>query len=241
MKEKEINILHLYSHDMNVYGDLGNVLCLKQRLKWYGYKVTVVEYNPGDELPDCVDILVGGGGQDSGQSKIQEDLLSIGIRIKTLADRNVPMLVICGMYQLFGKFFKTSDGKTIDGIGIFDIKTFGKSERLIGNIVTYSEQFGEIIGYENHSGQTFLGQNVSPFGRVRIGAGNNTVDISEGARYKNIIGTYLHGSLLPKNPRVADFIIEQAVINKYGKFEPKAEIDDKIADLAREVAIKRPR
>lgn len=241
MKDREINILHLYSRDMNVYGDHGNVLCLKKRLEWYGYEPNIIEYNPGDEFPDDIDIILGGGGQDSGQNKIQEDLLSIGIRLKILADRNVPMLVICGMYQLFGKFFKTSDGKTIEGIGLFDIKTFGKSERLIGNIVTFSEQFGEIIGYENHSGQTFLGQNVSPLGRVRIGAGNNTVDISEGARYKNVIGSYLHGSLLPKNPKIADFIIEQAVINKYGKFAPKEKIDDKITELTRQTASKRPR
>lgn len=241
MKDREINILHLYSRDMNVYGDHGNVLCLKKRLEWYGYEPNIIEYNPGDEFPDDIDIILGGGGQDSGQNKIQEDLLSIGIRLKILADRNVPMLVICGMYQLFGKFFKTSDGKTIEGIGLFDIKTFGKSERLIGNIVTFSEQFGEIIGYENHSGQTFLGQNVSPLGRVRIGAGNNTVDISEGARYKNVIGSYLHGSLLPKNPKIADYIIEQAVINKYGKFAPKEKIDDKITELTRQTASKRPR
>lgn len=241
MKDREINILHLYSRDMNVYGDHGNVLCLKKRLEWYGYEPNIIEYNPGDEFPDDIDIILGGGGQDSGQNKIQEDLLSIGIRLKILADRNVPMLVICGMYQLFGKFFKTSDGKTIEGIGLFDIKTFGKSERLIGNIVTFSEQFGEIIGYENHSGQTFLGQNVSPLGRVRIGAGNNTVDISEGARYKNVIGSYLHGSLLPKNPKIADYIIEQAVINKYGKFAPKEKIDEKITELARQTASKRPR
>ncbi len=241
MKGKEITILHLYSHDMNVYGDRGNILCLKKRLERYGYEPKIVEYNPGDDFPDCIDIIVGGGGQDSGQNKIHADLLRIGIKIKMLADRNVPMLVICGMYQLFGKFFETSNGKTIEGICLFDVKTFGKAERLIGNIVTCSEQFGEIIGYENHSGQTFLGQNVAPLGRVRLGAGNNTVDISEGARYKNVIGTYLHGSLLPKNPRIADFIIEQAVINKYGKFEPTGKIDDKIAGLARETAKKRPR
>ena len=150
------------------------------------------------------------------------------------------MLMICGLYQLFGKFFKTSSGEIIKGIGLFDIETFGKSERLIGNIVTHSEQFGDIIGYENHSGQTFLGHKVTALGRVRIGAGNNVVDVSEGARYKNVIGSYLHGSLLPKNPAIADYLIKQAVINKYGDFTENI-IDDRFAELARKTTSKRPR
>ena len=133
-------------------------------------------------FPSDVDIIVGGGGQDSGQEKIKADLMKIGPKLKKLADDNVSMLMICGLYQLFGKFFKTADGEVIEGIGLLDIETLGKSERLIGNIVTHSEQFGDIIGYENHSGQTFLGHNVEALGQVRIGAGNNTSDISEGAR-----------------------------------------------------------
>ncbi|HPF31000.1 MAG TPA: glutamine amidotransferase [Candidatus Saccharibacteria bacterium] len=241
MNEKEIRIVHLYSHDMNVYGDRGNILCLEKRLEWYGHKPVIIHYNQGDKFPDDADIIIGGGGQDSGQNKIYENLLSIGPKIKKRADKNVPMLVICGMYQLFGNYFKTNDGKIIKGIGLFDIKTYGKSERLIGNILTYSEQFGEIIGYENHSGQTYLEKNIKPFGKVILGAGNNATDSNEGARYKNVIGSYLHGSLLPKNPKVADFLIKQAVINKYGEFSPIKEIDDSIAISAREIAKKRPR
>lgn len=240
MNDKTIRILHLYSHDMNIYGDRGNVLCLKRRLEWYGYNPQVIEYNQGDKFQDDIDIIVGGGGQDSGQNKIKADLLSIGLHLKELAERDTPMLMICGLYQLFGKFFKTAGGEVIEGIGLLDIETFARSERLIGNIITYSEQFGDIIGYENHSGQTFLGQQIAMLGRVRLGAGNNTVDISEGARYKNVIGTYLHGSLLPKNPAIADFLIRQAVINKYGKFTTN-KIDDDLTELAREAALKRPR
>jgi CobQ-like glutamine amidotransferase family enzyme len=240
MTEKTINILNLYPNDMNIYGDRGNVLCLKKRLEWYGYDPQIIEYNQDDQFPDDVDIIVGGGGQDSGQNKIQTDLLKIGLHLKQLADRNTPILMICGLYQLFGKFFETANGEIIEGIGLFDIETYAKSERLIGNIITYSEQFGDIIGYENHSGQTFLNQKVPMLGQVRLGAGNNTNDVSEGARYKNVIGTYLHGSLLPKNPNIADFIIEQAIINRYGKFT-KNKIDDSLAELARKTALKRPR
>lgn len=240
MSQKNINILHLYSNDMNIYGDHGNILCLKKRIEWYGYRANVIEYNQGDKLPDQVDIIIGGGGQDSGQSKIKEDLLLIGTKLCKLAEQGTPMLMICGLYQLFGKFFKTADGETIKGIGLFDIETYGKSERLIGNIKTYSEEFGDIIGYENHSGQTFLGKGVAPLGRVRLGAGNNTEDISEGARYKNVIGSYMHGSLLPKNPAIADFLISQAAIRKYGEFN-KQKINDTYVDEARNYAMKRPR
>jgi len=240
MKNKAITILHLYPNDMNIYGDYGNVLTIKRRLEWYGFKVNVVNYNQGDKFPDNVDIIIGGGGQDSGQNKIQKDLLIIGPKLRQLADDGVPMLVICGLYQLFGKFFKTADNQIIKGIGLLNIETFAKPERLIGNIITHSEEFGDIIGYENHSGQTFLGHQVSSLGRVRLGAGNNTTDISEGARFKNVIGSYLHGPLLPKNPKIADFLIEKAVTNKYGKFIKK-DIDDKFVEPARKYAAKRPR
>jgi CobQ-like glutamine amidotransferase family enzyme len=240
MKDKIITILHLYSHDMNIYGDYGNVLTVKRRLEWYGYNPQVIEYNRGDKFPDQIDIIIGGGGQDSGQNKIQEDLLMIGPHLCKLAEINTPMLMICGLYQLFGKFFKTSDGEIIEGIELLDIETYGESERLIGNIITYSPQFGEIIGYENHSGQTFLGHQVAALGEVRLGAGNNTTDISEGARFKNVIGSYLHGSLLPKNPKIADFLIEQAIINRYGEFKSKP-LDERYSNMARKIAAKRPR
>jgi CobQ-like glutamine amidotransferase family enzyme len=240
MIDKKLIILHLYPRDMNIYGDHGNLLVLKKRAEWHGYETEVIEYNPGDEFPDNVDIVLGGGGQDSGQDKIQADLLKIGSHLRDMAKSGTPMLVICGLYQLFGKFFKTQDGHVIDGIGLFDVETTAGPERLIGNIVTRSEQFGDIIGYENHSGQTVLGTDTEPLGRVIHGAGNNGQDDTEGARYKNIIGSYMHGSLLPKNPDIADWLIEQSAIKKFGKFEPTV-VDDRFAIQARKHAVKRPR
>lgn len=237
---KTIRLLQLYPRDMNIYGDWGNVLTLKRRLEWHGYEVTLLEYNQGDEFPDDIDLIVGGGGQDAGQDKIQNDLVAIGPKLKALADDGMPMLVICGLYQLFGNFFKTKDGHVINGIGVFEAETHGGNERLIGNIVTESPDFGQIVGYENHSGQTFLSGSTVPFGKVIRGAGNNGHDESEGARYKNVIGSYLHGSLLPKNPAVADWLIEQAVTRKYGEFTPTV-IDDRLATEARKIALKRPR
>lgn len=235
-----IKLVQLYSRDMNIYGDWGNVLVLKRRLEWHGYKVDLVEYNPGDDFPADGDIFVGGGGQDSGQDIVQADLLKIGPDLRQLADDGVPMLMICGLYQLFGRFFVTQDGHKITGIGLLDIETHAGPERLIGNIVTKSSQFGEIVGYENHSGQTFLGTGLQPLGRVIKGAGNNGQDDTEGARYKNVIGSYLHGSVLPKNPALADWLIEKAVVRKYGEFQPTV-IEDRFATQARAIAVKRPR
>lgn len=240
MIKKLITILHLYPKDMNIYGDYGNVLTLKRRLQWHGYEPEVIDYNQGDKFPESVDIIVGGGGQDSGQDKIKSDLIKIGPKLKKMADNGTPMLMICGLYQLFGKYFKTSGEDTIPGIELFDAKTQAGSERLIGNVVTHSDKFGDIIGYENHSGQTTLGPDVKPLGIVRRGAGNDQASATEGAIYKNVIGSYLHGSLLPKNPEIADFLIRRAVINKYGEFEGNV-IDDRFADITRKVAMKRPR
>lgn len=237
-----ITIVQLYPRDMNIYGDHGNVLVLQRRLEWYGYEVEVVAYNAGDTLPKDPDIIVGGGGQDSGQEKIHADLMKIAPKLKSWADAGVPMLMVCGLYQLFGHSFATLGGTLLEGIGILDVKTYGTNERLIGNIVTTSEAFGVIIGYENHSGQTFIGDrgDTVPFATVTRGAGNNARENHEGARYKNVIGTYLHGSILPKNPRIADFLIRTAVERKYGDFSTDL-IDDAFAEKARAVALDRPR
>ncbi|HKU31665.1 type 1 glutamine amidotransferase [Arthrobacter sp. NyZ413] len=235
-----IRVLQLYPRDMNIYGDWGNALVLRQRLLWHGYTPELLEYNVGDDFPDDVDIILGGGGQDSGQTVIQDDLLARGDQLRGMAEDGTPMLVICGLYQLFGKFFKTKAGPVIPGIGILDIETVGTDERLIGNVTLTSPEFGEILGYENHSGQTTLGPAVEPLGTVSKGAGNNSKDGHEGARHRNVVASYLHGSLLPKNPAIADFLIRTAVERKYGTFVP-GNPDDDFARLAREHAARRPR
>lgn len=236
---KSITIVHLYPEQMNIYGDWGNVLTLKRRSEWHGYEPRVVGLNPGQKLPANTDIIVGGGGQDSGQTVIQDDLLRIGDDLHRLADKKMPMLLICGLYQLFGHFFQTKDGQRINGIGIFDTETYGGDRRMIGNIVTRTE-FGDIVGYENHSGMTVLGENQRALGTVLSGDGNNGKDKTEGAIYKQVYGSYLHGSLLPKNPTFADALIEAAAVYRYGEFEPQI-IDDTFALYAHEVARNRPR
>ena len=236
---KKLRVLHLYPREMNIYGDWGNVLTILKRAEWHGYVPELVEHHPGKAFPKDIDIIIGGGGQDSGQTVVQEDLLKIGDTLHALADDTVPMLMICGMYQLFGRFFKTADGKTIPGIGIFAAETHGGPTRLIGNTLTETP-FGELIGYENHSGLTLLDDDQPALGRIVKGSGNNGEDKTEGAIYKCVFGSYLHGSLLPKNPVFADALVEAAVIHRYGSFEPTV-IEDRFAELARAAAKKRPR
>lgn len=237
--KKLLTIVHLYPEQMNIYGDWGNVLTIMKRAQWHGYQPKVVAHHPGKPFPKNADIIIGGGGQDSGQSKVQDDLLAISDELHTLADKQVPMLMVCGLYQLFGHFFQTAAGERIQGISVFDAETFGGPERLIGNVVTETP-FGEMIGYENHSGLTVLADDQPALGRVMKGAGNNGEDKTEGAIYKCVFGTYLHGSLLPKNPQFADALVEAAAFYRYGSFEPTV-IDDRFAELARAIARKRPR
>lgn len=237
--KKTLRILHLYPQEMNIYGDWGNVLTAMRRAQWHGYEVELLQHHPGKPLPTDVDLIIGGGGQDSGQSVVKDDLQRIGASLHTLADQDIPMLMICGMYQLFGRVFRTSSGEEIPGIGIFDLETQAGDTRLIGNIVTKTP-FGELIGYENHSGLTTLGDNQPALGSVVKGAGNNGSDKTEGAIYRCVFGSYLHGSLLPKNPAFADALVEAAAFHRYGSFEP-AILDDRFATEARAHARRRPR
>lgn len=237
---KNLKIVQLYPRDMNIYGDWGNTLSLSRRARAHGYDVEIIDHNPGDTFPEDADIIIGGGGQDSGQSIIQEDLHTIKNTLITLAENGTPMLLICGLYQLFGKEFKTIGGETLQGIGIFNATTIGGEERLIGNITEESEEFGTIIGFENHSGLTTLHGDTKPLAVTQKGQGNNLEDGTEGARHKNVIGTYLHGSLLPKNPKISDFLIQKAAEKKYGSFTP-ATIDDSLVEKARTSAMNRPR
>ncbi|WP_244304613.1 type 1 glutamine amidotransferase [Leucobacter viscericola] len=236
----ELLIASLYPRDMNIYGDRGNVLSLARRVRAQGFAPRVVDVNPGDPLPDEIDIVIGGGGQDSGQNRVAKDLAQRADSIRALAADGTPMLMVCGLYQLFGHRFVTHTGDELVGIGVLDVETRGGAERMIGNIVLDSEEFGEIIGYENHSGDTTLGSGSRPLGKVKQGAGNNPRDGVEGARSGNVIGTYLHGSLLPKNPALSDFLIGEAATRRYGSFTPIAGANETVL-LARESAKRRPR
>jgi CobQ-like glutamine amidotransferase family enzyme len=228
----KLHIAHIYPNEMNTYGDRGNLLTLVRRAEWHGLEPVVHYYSAGDAFPTEVDIVLGGGGQDSAQGDIQTDILEIGDKLHALVNAGVPMLMVCGTYQLFGKRFTTLDGKEIKGIGIFDVETVGGPKRLIGNIAIETKDFGMLYGFENHSGKTHLGTKQQPLGKILRGGGNNGGDKTEGARTVNAIGTYCHGPLLPNNPLLADGLIRLALHNKNTHIELKP-IDDTLADLAR--------
>ena len=230
--------MHLYPNELNTYGDHGNALVLKRRIEWHGMSPVFHYHHPKGTFPKNVDIVIGGGGQDSAQSDVQNDILKIGPQLKKLAASGTPMLLICGSYQLFAKRFVMQDGEEIKGIGIFNAETFGGPKRMIGNIKVKS-YFGTLYGFENHSGQTILGNGQAPLGRVWRGNGNNGKDKTEGARIKNVFGTYMHGPFLPNNPHFCDMLIKTAAVNRYGKFLPRR-IDDSLAELARSGARRRP-
>ena len=233
-----INLVHLYPREMSIYGDLGNTRCLAARIRRHGYDVRVWDHHPGSTLPDEPHLFMGGGGQDSGQGRVEADLVVIADRLRGLAADGAPMIMICGMYQLFGNAFITVEGQELPGLGILDVTTRGNAKRMIGGLVVET-QWGEVVGFENHSGSTLLAPGQAPLGTVRAGNGNNGTDHTEGAMTHNVIGCYLHGPALPANPRLADHLVGAAAELATGRpFEP-GEIDDSIADEARTRQVRR--
>lgn len=208
---RTLRLLSLYPGHMNVYGDRGNMVVLTKRLEWRGYRSEVIEHHPGDSIPTDVDLIVGGGGQDSGQLHIQPDLQRNAATLRGLAEDEIPMLMICGLYQLFGHTLTAHNGSAMDGIGILDVHTVFGRDRITGNVTADTDDWGPLVGYENHAGRTFLGVDAELLGTTATGSGNNGDDGTEGARYRNIIGTYLHGPVLPKNPALADALLTMAL------------------------------
>lgn len=235
----KLHIVHLYPEEMNIYGDTGNQIVLVKRLEWRGIDCKLSMIGVGDDIPKDTDLIIGGGGQDAGQMKVGTDLLKKSDHLKELAENDTPMLMICGLYQLFGSSFTTSDGTVIKGAGILPLHTEAGEQRLIGNIVISSE-WGKLVGYENHSGRTWLEKGAHPFGRVIKGAGNNGFDQSEGIRHKNVFGSYMHGPILSKNPNFADFLLQTALVNK-GFTDQLTSLDDSLEQAANKNANKRPR
>lgn len=235
-----LTLVHLYPREMNIYGDTGNVVVLRRRLEWRGIGVEVVPVAVGDQLPQSIDIVLGGGGQDAAQGEIGTDFASRAATLRAMADDGVVMLAICGTYQMLGHEFVTLEGRRIPGVGVLDVVTHGQAERLIGNNYVDTPEAGRLVGYENHSGLTELGAGVSPLGSTQTGRGNNGRDRTEGAVRDNVIGTYLHGPVLAKSPRFADDLIRRALVRRSldADLEP---LDDSLAERAAAVAVGRPR
>ena len=214
-----LTLAHLYPQEMNLYGDRGNVLALKQRMAWRGWQLNILPIPLGtlpQHLPE-VDIFFMGGGQDTQQIAIETDLHQHKADyIRKQSAEKALFLTICGGYQLLGHYYKPHQGKELKGLSLIDAYTIAGNKRLIGNVLCQLPNGETLVGFENHSGQTFLGNNTQPLGIVTVGHGNNGTDKQEGVWQDNLVGTYLHGPLLPKNPALADALLHQALTRKYG-------------------------
>ncbi len=240
-----ICICHLYPDLLNMYGDRGNVIALQKRCLWRGIDIVLYDIALYQLFnPDECDILFIGGGQDFEQEIIMSDYMEKSTDIKSYIETDGTVLAICGGYQMLGNYYKTGDGKTIELPGLINIETVGTKNRLIGNLVFEWEndvtgQTHRMVGFENHSGLTYLGEGVQPLGKVLKGFGNNGQDGLEGARYKNVFCSYAHGSLLPKNPQLADYIIACAMKRKYPDAPDLIELDNQYEMQANQSMIKR--
>ncbi len=247
-----LTIGHLYGELMNIYGDNGNIITLKKRCEWRGIEVKVLNISLKEVLkPGLIDLYFFGGGQDQAQGLVSADLLTKvkSEAIKKDVERGVPLLAICGGYQLLGEYYKPQNAPKLAGLGIFPAYTEASDLRMIGNIVISSSFIvdgndakykehptmnhqpstnNHLVGFENHSGKTFLKPAAKPLGKVVTGYGNNGEDGFEGCIYKNAIGCYMHGSLLPKNPQLADRLIKKALEVKYKKNFELQILDDEL-------------
>ncbi|TMF07581.1 MAG: glutamine amidotransferase [Chloroflexi bacterium] len=212
----------LYPDLMNIYGDRGNILTLLRRAEWHGFEASVVELGRGAATQmDEVDVFFFGGGQDREQALIYDDLREFKqASLQQAVANSAQVLAVCGGYQLLGHYYQTGDGERYDGIGLIDVRTEAGKKRFIGDVVVLSAIDGltpsTLVGFENHSGRTFLGPNARPLGKVLKGHGNNGSDHQEGCVQGGVIGTYMHGSLLPKNPHLADHLIAGALRRRGG-------------------------
>jgi len=262
----QLRLAHLYPEQMNIYGDRGNILALTRRCAWRGIGIELLPVGVGLDVDwEQVDIAFFGGGQDSGQALIAEDfVLRHGPRLRAAIEGGLVLLAICGGYQLLGHTYVTHTGEQLPGVGAFDAHSVGGDVRLIGNIVveanlfetmnderrtmnegnsssfiTHRSSLVRLVGFENHSGRTYLGAGLRPLGRVLVGHGNNGEDGTEGAIYRNMFGCYMHGSLLPKNPQLADYLIGLALARRYGAQAALVPLGDDLELAAQQTMVER--
>jgi CobQ-like glutamine amidotransferase family enzyme len=221
----------LYSDLMNIYGDRGNILTLLERARWRGLEARVLELGKGvTQGIGEVDVFFFGGGQDKEQALVYDDLLeNKAVHLASAVEEGAAILAVCGGYQLLGHYYDTAQGERFPGIGLIDVRTEPGKVRCIGDVVvepdpTLGLDPPTLVGFENHSGRTFLGEKATPLGRVVKGCGNNGQDGTEGAVAGNLFGTYLHGSLLPKNPHLADLILSRALRRRLGPLDDTLEL-----------------
>jgi lipid II isoglutaminyl synthase (glutamine-hydrolysing) len=237
----ELRLLALYPEQMNIYADRGNILFLQRRCEWRGIGFAYSAAGPGDGFdPGAHDFLYLGGGQDRDQIAVAADMVeSKRDAIAVAVEDGAAMLAVCGGYQLLGHSYQLGDER-LPGLGVADLETVREpGPRLIGNVaieVDLGAGARTLAGFENHGGRTYLGAEAQPLGRVLEGFGNNGKDGFEGVRHRNLIGTYLHGPLLPKNAWLADHLIALALERRYGEHPELAPLDDELELAAQRVA-----
>ncbi len=227
--QKTFTVGWLYPDLMNIYGDRGNILTLLKRAEWRDYEARLIELGRGTtKRMDEVDIFFFGGGQDREQSLVYEDLIEHKQPpLERAVAAGAGILAVCGGYQLLGHYYQTGEGERFPGIGLIDVRTEAGKRRFMGDVIV------------DTSGRTFLGPKAKPLGRVRMGFGNNGDDHTEGCLQGGVLGTYLHGSLLPKNPHLADHLIRAALIRR--GITDLAALDDSIENAAHEDILARAR
>ncbi len=236
----DLRIAHLYAQFLNIYGDTGNLIALQRRAQWRGIEATITPLGLNEELdPERFDLYFIGGGQDKQQEVIAEDLEQKGPALGTAAAGGAVILAVCGGYQLLGHYYRTHEGKELRGISLIDAYTIAGSKRMIGNVVVRRTGQGTIVGFENHSGRTYLGPQAKPLGQIIVGHGNNGEDGFEGVLQGTVYGTYLHGSLLPKNPHLTDELILAALARRHGSTSLKR-LDDTLELAAHKKALSFP-
>lgn len=236
----DLRIAHLYAHFLNIYGDRGNIITLLQRARWRGIEAKTFAIGLNEDIdPDFYDLYFIGGGQDKQQITIAEDLAKRAGAIRKAVDSGAVILSICGGYQLLGHYYKPHEGPELKGISLVDAYTVAGNRRMIGNVVVRRDDGNTLVGFENHSGKTFLGTGVKAIGKVEVGNGNNGDDGFEGCAQGTVYGTYLHGSILPKNPQFADELLSKALARRHGPMELKA-LDDSMEEAAHKRALSLP-
>lgn len=235
-------VAHLYPELLNIYGDKGNVLAFTRRCADRDINIEIHEINPGDRIdPELYDFYFIGGGQDQQQIMVAEELQKQKNILVEAANNNAVFLAICGGYQLLGHYYKPHEGDEIPGISILDAYTIAGNNRYIGNVTVETDflKMNTLVGFENHSGLTYIQKQTKPLGIVKVGKGNNGSDKTEGAVYQNVFGTYLHGSLLPKNPHFTDYLIKLSLRKRYNKDIELMPLDDDFELLAHKRAVNR--
>ncbi len=235
----KLTIGHLYPDLLNLYGDQGNIKCLMRRLQWRGIEAEVKPFLSGESLDFAdLDVVLLGGGSDREQELVCRQLGEIRRDFGSYVEDGGVVLAVCGGYQILGDYYRTAE-KEIPGLGILPAYTKWEPRRLVGNIILDSPlSLAPVVGFENHGGRTYIGEGA-PFGRVLFGYGNTRTSGYEGLRYKNVIGTYLHGPLLPKNPEICDYLLERALERKFGGVWKLRRLPDRLERQANACMVER--